>query len=132
MGYIDDPIPMLRELVTDSSKFGSVLEGILACGFVPSGTAAGVALMAAEYEMDEWMEHVLKDTLGALRNLMANPILRRVVSRTHAGRCPTMNYLREEPLGLEFTAPPRSSNRLTIPEEKRDEALVVVRQRRMG
>ena len=117
MGYIDDPIPLLTDLVQDSS-IRVRLEGILACGFVPSSTAAGVALMAAEQEVDEWMEHVLKDTLEALK-LYGKP-------KSMAGRSTLAGAMTDEELlaeSMDHWIAAEMLNRPTIPEEQRREAL---------
>ncbi|MCA9448126.1 MAG: c-type cytochrome, partial [Candidatus Omnitrophica bacterium] len=117
MAYVDEPIPMLKELVTDPA-IRVRLEGILACGFVPSSTAAGVALMAADYELDEWMEHVLKDTLEALKPY-GKP-------KSEAGRAALAHAMTDQELLAESLDPYIAAeivDRLTIAEEKREEAL---------
>lgn len=117
MGHVEDPLPRLERLVNDPA-IRVRLEGILACGFVKSSEAANIALQAAEHELDEWMIHVLKDTLRALR---PNGEPTSTVGRAKLASVMSDQDLMNSPRDRWFAA--EIVNRTGIDESKRNEML---------
>ena len=61
----DLALPLLERAVADEDMRVR-LEGVLACGFIPSVDGASVAAIAAEADMDEGLRIVLQETLAYL------------------------------------------------------------------
>ena len=63
---VQDPVTLLRVQANDAHPRVR-LEAVRACSFFPSATAAEVALEAAKYPLDRFLEYTLQETLTTLR-----------------------------------------------------------------
>ena len=81
--YISNPLPLLRAQVNDESPRVR-LEAVRALSFFNSLEAAELALEAARYPQDYYLDYTLKHTMNALEGVWKDALQRGAIARTNS------------------------------------------------